>query len=79
MNKKGKWAYYVVQRGGSSGELFLIGYNTLAAAKCFRKSCAEAAYKTSEPVRVSRELADQPRFDEFMFNFVDKIGELLSP
>jgi len=56
--------FVVIQEGGSSGELYLNTYNTVQDATDFRRSCATAAYRTSEPIEVPVSLADHPAFAE---------------
>ena len=55
--------FVVIQEGGSTGELYLNAYDTIEEAESFRRSCAEAAYQTSEPLEVPVDLADHPEFN----------------
>lgn len=45
-------AYALIQEGGSSAELYLHVWDTLEDAEQDRLECAEASYRTTEPVEV---------------------------
>jgi len=50
-------AYLTVQEGGSSAEIYINVADSQAEAEDFRKSCAQAAYRTSAPIEVPADLA----------------------
>lgn len=54
--------YVVVQAGGSSTETYASTFDTERDAAKFRRSSADAAYNTSDPVTVPKSLAIHPRF-----------------
>ena len=44
--------FLVVQEGGSSTEMYVHTHDTKRQARADRRSCAKAAYRTSEPIKV---------------------------
>lgn len=54
----------IIQEGGSSTEMYVHAHENLKQARADRRSCARAAYRTSEPIKVpealSRVLQDFP-------------------
>jgi hypothetical protein len=49
---KPETAHVVVQEGGSTGEFYAHAFTTRKAAAKYRRSCARAAYRATEPVEV---------------------------
>ena len=49
---KPKTMLVVVQEGGSTGELYAHGFTRRREADRFRRSCARASYRATEPVEV---------------------------
>lgn len=56
--------YCYVQEGGSSTEIYLHTFDTLADAEDGRIECAASAYRTSNIVEVPKKLADQEGFHD---------------
>lgn len=56
--------FLYVQEGGSSTEIYLHSFDTEEQAIAGRKSCAEAAYRTSEIIKAPASLVDHPAFME---------------
>lgn len=72
-----KYGYVVIQQGGSSSELYLHAFDTLAEVRRYRKSCDKAAYETSEPVEVPIHLLDDKQFIDTAGAVVDACREFL--
>jgi hypothetical protein len=53
----------VLQEGGSSSELYLHVFDTEEEARNFRLSCNSSGYRTTNPIPVSRALAESDEFD----------------
>lgn len=51
-------AYFIVQEGGSSSERYLHTFNRLRDAERHRRSCAMAAYRTSEVMVAPKQILD---------------------
>lgn len=66
-------SYVLVQEGGSSNELYVHAHATLIEAEDGRKSCAEAAYRTSHALEVPPELA---ALGEVFYSFLDEFVHL---
>lgn len=56
--------YLYVQEGGSSTEIYVHAFDSEEQANAGRKSCAEAAYRTSEIIKAPASLVDHPAFME---------------
>ena len=50
--RKPKTMLVVVQEGGSTGELYAHAFTRRRDADRFRRSCARASYRATEPVEV---------------------------
>lgn len=68
--------YLVLQEGGSSTETYLHAFETAAQADEFRIDCAKSAYRTTVPVPVSEELADNEEFQDVLLALVKGYQEL---
>ena len=49
---KAKTVLVVVQEGGATGEYYAHAFGTRKDTATFRRSCARASYRTTEPVEV---------------------------
>lgn len=58
MPRQPKTVYFIVQEGGSSGELYLHTFNQARAAERHRRDCAEGAYRTSPVGTLPTKVAD---------------------
>lgn len=57
--------YLVVQEGGSSREMYVHGFDTIASADAYRESSVkEGAYRTSPPIQLPKSLLEHPEFFE---------------
>lgn len=54
--------FLYVQEGGSSTEIYVHAFDSEEQAITGRKSCAEAAYRTSEIIKAPASLVDHPSF-----------------
>lgn len=57
MRKFVKKIILVIQEGGSSTEMYVHAHENLKQARADRRSCAKAAYRTSELIKVPEALS----------------------
>lgn len=58
--------FLYVQEGGSSTEIYVHAFDSEEQAIAGRKSCAEAAYRTSEIIKAPASLVAHPAFMDVM-------------
>lgn len=75
--KSVKRAWLVIQQGGASGEYYPNLYDTKREAVLFRRACANAAYNTSEPIKLPATLAGHPALLELVADVIIGMSSLL--
>lgn len=71
-----KPVFVVVQRGGSSRELYVHEQPSREEALAFRESAARAAYETSPPIEVPAALASSEGFYDVLEGIVHGMAEM---
>lgn len=68
--------YGYVQEGGATGEFYFHSFDTMEDALAGRRSCAKAAYRTSNVLEAPSSLANHPKFSEFIEGLLGSLDSL---
>ena len=70
-------AFYIVQAGGSSDEVYVHGFNSAQDAEAHRVSCAKASYRTTDVVAVPGTVANcDGDFDLALIEMLESLSSL---
>jgi hypothetical protein len=79
IQKQSKPAFYIVQEGGSSEELYVHGFDSSKDAEAHRVSCSKSSYRTTEVVEVPGAVANcDGNFDQALADVLKSMSSLES-